>query len=199
MLVLSSSIRYVWLIPGAAAECHIVRGGNAVRVRRVEACRFARIHRTGATANVVDALATVCDSCGQRLARCDTAWCVDTRDGVADEGQVCVSCLDPVEHFLCGKHVGGDLGLRWGISICTRVVVLGHTNSWHCCRNRHEGRERELELHCASKRSGTVSLLLSERMVFLTFRAALIFSSQGPITAYMYPFGLWSTARQLTE
>ena len=101
-------------IPRAIAKPDVVRSRQAVRVRGVEAGWPAGIHGACSTTHTVDALATVGHRRIKSLARDEALGRIDTRDWVADEGEVCVGRLEPIDHLLLGQDV--DVGLCRAIS-----------------------------------------------------------------------------------
>ena len=92
--------------PAAVAEPDVVRRREAVRVRRVEARRASSVHRARAAADVFDASAAVGYRGDLGRARGERV------DGLANEGELCVGCREPVQHLFVGHEEGGGLCRR---------------------------------------------------------------------------------------
>lgn len=89
--------------PAAVAEPDVVRRAEAVRVRRVQACCAAVVHRAGSAANVLGTGGAVRDHGVLRGAR---------REGVgrlADKGEFSVGGREPVHHGVVAEEPRGGL------------------------------------------------------------------------------------------
>ena len=87
------------------AEADVVRGRQAVSVRRVKASCSTIVYSAASPANSVDSFTAVRNDCVQCTA---SGQVREVAKGFTNESDICVCVLEPVFELFNGDQVGGD-------------------------------------------------------------------------------------------